>query len=355
MSMVSEKGHIILRTPRQGLALRLPVWGMAASALLVCGLVLLFAASMVIGSYDIDLPTLLATLSGETVSKSIDNVVWQFRMPRALVAMLVGAMMACSGAALQNVTGNSLADPSLVGISQGAALAVVSAIVVFPGLSPDVRPLLAFVGALCVAGLVQALSAGQRGPSPVRFILIGIGLSAFISSLTSAMLTYGNIDRVMSALAWLAGGVNAATWRDVFILSTWSIVLLAVLLLLSRSMAALRMGEATAIGLGAEVRLVRLGLVAIGVGLAAVSTAIVGPIGFVGLVAPHAARRLAHTGPALHLVLTALCGAFLVAAADLIGRAAFAPIQLPAGLLTALLGVPVFIALLRRRSARAQY
>lgn len=351
MMLSAGTGHVIVRTSREGLALRLPLWGMSAAVLLSVALLVLFAASMVAGSYDIDLPTLLATLSGETISRSIDNVVWQFRMPRTLAAMLVGAMMATSGAALQNVTGNSLADPSLVGISQGAALAVVAAIVVFPQLPPEIRPLLAFGGALSVAGLIQALSAGQRGPSPVRFILIGIGLSAFISSLTSAMMTYGDIDRVMSALAWLAGSVNATTWRDVSILLAWAAGLVPLLLLLSRAMAALRLGEAMAIGLGAEVRAVRLGLVGIGVGLAAVATAVVGPIGFVGLVAPHAARRLAHTGPGLHLILTALCGALLVAAADLIGRAAFAPVQLPAGLLTALLGVPTFIVLLRR-SAR---
>lgn len=354
MTLPPDTGHLILRTPRQGLALRLPTWGLVAAALLLAGLAGVFCASMVAGSYDIDLSTLLATLSGETISKSIDNVVWQFRMPRTLAAMLVGAMMATSGAALQNVTNNSLADPSLVGISQGAALAVVAAIVVFPELSPEIRPVLAFAGALAVAALIQTLSAGRRGPSPVRFILIGIGLSAFISSMTSAMMTYGDIDRVMSALAWLAGSVNATTWRDVSILAVWAALLLPLLLLLSRAMAALRLGDAAAIGLGAEVKLLRFSLVGIGVGLAAAATAMVGPIGFVGLVAPHAARRLAHTGPGLHLVLTALCGALLVAAADLIGRAAFAPIQLPAGLLTALLGVPIFILLLRRSAARTQ-
>lgn len=344
--------QLVLRTPRQLLALRLPVRGVAAALVLLVALVVLFGVSMVAGSYDIDLPALLATLSGETISKSIDNVVWQFRMPRTLAAMLVGAMMAASGAALQNVTRNSLSDPSLVGISQGAALVVVSAIVAFPSLSPELRPILAFLGAIGVAGLIQTLSTGQRGPSPVRFILIGIGLSAFISSLTSAMMTYGDIDRVMSALAWLAGSVNASTWGDVVILFGWAAVLLPVLLALSRAMAAMRLGEATAIGLGVEVRWVRLGVVGAGVGLAAAATAIVGPIGFVGLVAPHAARRIAHTGTGLHLVLTALCGALLVAAADLVGRVAFAPIQLPAGLLTALIGVPIFIGLLRHSASR---
>lgn len=354
MTHPAATGHLIVRTPHQRLALRLPLGGLLAVGLLSLGLVLLFGASMVAGSYDIDLDTLLATLAGETVSKSIDNVVWQFRMPRTLAAMLVGAMVASSGAALQNVTGNGLADPSLVGISQGAALAVVGAIVVFPATPPEARPLLALVGALAVAGLIQALSSGQRGPAPVRFILIGVGLSALISSLTSAMMTYGEIDRVMSALAWLVGSINAATWRDVSILAGWSAVLLPTLLLLSRAMGALRLGEASAIGLGAEVKLVRLGLVCIGVGLAAVATAVVGPIGFVGLVAPHAARYLARTGPGLHLILTALVGALLVALADLMGRTLFAPVQLPAGLLTALIGVPVFLVLLRRRSLLAR-
>jgi iron complex transport system permease protein len=354
MSMTtSAERHWVLRSANERIALRLPTRGLVAIAVLCLLQLAILAVSLTLGSYDIDLSTLLATLSGDTVSAAIDNVVWQFRLPRALVAALAGAMMALSGAAMQNVTRNGLADPSLIGISQGAALAVVSAIVVFPQLGYGLRPVIAFGGALLVAALVQALSFQRRGNNTIRFILLGIGVSAFISSITSAMLTYGNIDRAMSALSWLAGSVNAATWTDVHVLALWCLVLSPLMLMLSRVMSVMRMGEGTAIGLGAPVKWARYGLIAVGVGFAAAATAIVGPLGFVGLIAPHTARRIARTGLGLGTILTALCGAVLVSVADLIGRAAFAPIQLPAGLITSIIGVPVFIYLLQRAAAKS--
>lgn len=353
MTAAAPERHVVVRSGAERIALRLPARGLLAIAILSVLLIGVWALSLTLGSYDIDLPTLLATLSGTTVSPAIDNVVWQFRMPRALVAALAGAMMALSGGAMQNVTRNGLADPSLIGISQGAALAVVAAIVAFPQLDYGWRPIFAFGGALGIAVLVQALSFQKRGNNTIRFILLGIGVSAFVSSITSAMLTYGDLDRAMSALAWLAGSVNAATWTDVQVLFAWCLVLIPLILALSRIMSVLRMGEDTAIGLGASVKWARYGLICVGVGFAAAATAIVGPLGFVGLIAPHAARRIARSGIGIHTLLTGLCGAVLVSVADLIGRSAFAPIQLPAGLITSIIGVPVFIYLLQRASAKA--
>jgi iron complex transport system permease protein len=309
------------------------------------------AVSLATGSYGVALGDVLDTLRGITVTKAIDNVVWEFRFPRTLAGALVGAMMALSGAALQNATRNGLADPSLVGVSQGAALAVVTLTVMFPEVSGSLRPWAAFAGAIAVAFAVQGLARTRQGGSTIRFILMGIGLSAFISSITSAMMTYGDIDRAMAALAWLAGSINAASWGDVWTLLAWMAVLLPALFAISRTMSALRFGEAAAIGLGAPVKLVRNLQLAVAVALAAIATSVVGPLGFVGLIAPHAAQRLAPAGMAMHLVLTACIGALLVSLADLIGRAVFAPIQIPAGLLTALIGVPLFVALLLRSRA----
>jgi iron complex transport system permease protein len=345
--------HVVLRSRGEAIALRLPLRALVAVAALAALLVATLAVSLTIGSYDIALSDIITTLAGTTVSDAIDNVVWQFRFPRTLAAALVGAMMALSGGAMQNVTRNGLADPSLVGISQGAALAVVFAIVAAPWLDYTWRPVFAFAGALGVAALVQALSYQRRGNSAIRFILLGIGVSAFISSITSALLTYGDIDRAMSALAWLAGSINAATWTDVHVLFAWCVVLVPLILGLTRIMSVMRMGEAAAIGLGAPVKGVRYALICVAVGFAAAATAIVGPLGFVGLIAPHAARRIARAGLGLHTILTALCGALLVALADLIGRAAFAPIQIPAGLITAIIGVPIFVYLLQRAATQS--
>ena len=338
----------VLRLFGERVAVRLPVpvvlW--IAGTLLLLGGVL--AYGLTVGSQPTSLDEVWRTLTGETISKTIDNVVWEFRFPRALAAALVGAMFALSGAALQNVTRNGLADPSLVGVSQGAGLAVVALTVLWPGSLADLRPWAALAGSMLVAVLIQSLTWTARGASSVRFILMGVGVAALISAGTSVLMTYGEIERVLSVLTWLAGSINAANWGDVQMLAGWSAVLLPALLLLSRSTAALRMGEATATALGAQVRWVRYGLITTAVGFAAIGTAVVGPLGFVGLIAPHAARRLAPSGVGLHLLLTATLGAVLVSLADLVGRSILAPVQIPAGLVTDLIGVPIFLILLRR-------
>lgn len=343
----------VIRAVNERIALRLPVaalvWVTVVS-LLLAGII---AFSLTIGSQPTSLDEVWRTLMGEDISKTITNVVWEFRFPRALAAALVGAMFALSGAALQNVTRNGLADPSLVGVSQGAGLAVVALTVLWPTAAIDLRPWAAFAGSMTVAVLIQTLTHTARGASSVRFILMGVGVAALISAGTSVLMTYGDIQRVLSVLTWLNGSINAANWGDVQMLVVWSAVLLPALLLLSRATAALRMGEATAIALGAPVRWVKYGLITTAVGFAAIGTAVVGPLGFVGLIAPHAARRLAPSGVALHLVLTALLGAVLVCLADLVGRTLLAPVQIPAGLVTDLIGVPIFLILLRRSARRA--
>lgn len=353
--MSTPARHWVLRSKCERIALRLPVRALVALALLTLVLVITCCVSLATGTYGVALNEVIDTLRGLSISRAIDNVVWEFRFPRTLAAALVGAMMALSGAALQNTTRNGLADPSLVGVSQGAALAVVSLTVVFPDVSGALRPWAAFAGAILVALAIRALSHTRQGGSAIRFILMGIGLSTFISSITSALMTYGDIDRAMAALSWLAGSINAASWSDVWTLGIWCAVLLPALLAISRSSSATRMGEATAISLGVRVKLIRNLQLAIAVALAAIATSVVGPLGFVGLIAPHAARRLAPAGVGLHLVITAMVGAVLVSLADLVGRAAFAPIQIPAGLLTALIGVPLFIVLMVRSRSAASH
>jgi ABC-type Fe3+-siderophore transport system, permease component len=348
MTSLAQPHHWLLRTPGERVALHLPVRALVVLLVLALALAATGAVSLATGSYGVALGDVWETLRGITISKAIDNVIWEFRFPRTLAAAFVGAMMALSGAALQNATRNGLADPSLVGVSQGAALAVVALAVLAPTQAGALRPWAAFGGAILVAIGIQALSHTRQGGSAIRFILMGIGLSAFISSITSALLTYGQIDRAMSALGWLAGSINAASWSDVWTLTGWTAVLLPIVIGLSRSMSALRFGEAMAMGLGVPVRLVRNVQLAVAVAFAAIATSVVGPLGFVGLIAPHAARRLAPAGMGLHLLLTAMLGALLVSFADLVGRAAFAPIQIPAGLITSLIGVPVFVVLLIR-------
>jgi len=344
--------HWVVRGLGGRLALRLPVRALVVCAGLVLALLAIFLVSIATGTYGVAFDNVLLTLSGTTITGAIDNVIWEFRLPRMLVAAMTGAMMALSGAALQNVTRNGLADPSLVGVSQGAALAVVLLIVAYPDLPTVTRPFAAFGGALLSAVIIQVLSAsGRRSGSSIRFILLGIGLAAFLSALTSSLLTYGDIHRAVAALSWLAGSINAAGWSDFWILLGALVVLLPALIGASRQIAALRLGGDTAIGLGVRVRYARYLLITLSVALAAAATAIVGPLGFVGLIAPHAARRMAHAGIGITLIATGLVGAVLVAGADLIGRTLFAPLQIPAGIVTAIIGVPVFVWLLWRSAA----
>jgi iron complex transport system permease protein len=351
----SPRQYWVWRAFDEQLALRLPRRALFCLAGLFLLLVTIFAISVLTGSYGVPWGDVFATLTGATVTTAIDNVVWEFRLPRMLVAAMVGAMMALSGAALQNVTRNGLADPSLVGVSQGAALAVVSLVIAFPEVSPSLRPISAFAGAMAAAILVQFLSTGgRRHGSSIRFILLGIGVAAFISSITTALLTYGDIQRATAALTWMAGSINAASWSDVWLLAGALLVLLPILLGISRQIAALQMGEDLAVGLGAPVRFARYALITLAVAMAAIATAVVGPLAFVGLIAPHAARRLAHAGIGLTLIITAMTGAVLVSGADLLGRALFAPLQIPAGIVTAVIGVPIFVYLLWGQAAHGR-
>lgn len=335
-------------------AFSVPVAALWIFVFLVAAIVAILGVSLMSGSYSLSVREVMQTLFAEAVSGSAETVVWSFRFPRALVAILVGILLALSGATLQNVTRNPLADPSLVGVSQGAGLAVVSMIVVFPDINSYYRPLAAFGGALIVAALIQWMSMHKRGSDTMRFILTGIGVAAFISATTSAMLTYGDLDRALSALAWLAGSVHSAGWDEVIYLSVCTALLLPVLFWASRPMMALRMGTELAVNFGVRVRVIRIALITLSVALAALAVAAVGPLSFVGLVAPHVARRMTHSGVGLHLALSAAVGGLLVSSADLIGRTAFAPVQIPAGLVTAIIGVPIFIALILRGQAKSE-
>ncbi|MBL1419044.1 MAG: iron ABC transporter permease [Alphaproteobacteria bacterium] len=344
--------YFTVRLLNQKIALRLPKLALFIFLLLLLAIGAALIFSLNAGSYDLSLHAVINILRGEQSDEAGEKIVWLFRFPRSLAAILVGMMMALSGAALQNITRNSLADPSLVGISQGAALAVVTSIIIFPEISQTWRPWLALGGSLSVAVLIQSLSYDGKVSKPIKFILLGIGVSAFISSITTAMLTYGNIYQASTALGWLAGSINGANWFDVKILSISCLILIPFLLIISRSMAAIRLGEHIATSLGTPILFTRYALISIAVALAAIATSVVGPLGFVGLIAPHAARRLAHSGVAVHLLLTALIGGLLVLIADIAGRALFAPIQIPAGIVTEIIGVPIFVYLLLKQRAK---
>lgn len=343
--------HFTLRLLNESIALKLPKLALIIILLICIMIIFMIGWSLNIGSFTLSFQSVYDTLNGTETDKAANNVVWLFRFPRTLAAVLVGIMMALSGAALQNVTRNGLADPSLIGISQGAALAVVASIIVFPEIDINLRPWLALAGSLIVAAIIQWLSFDDKASNSLKLILFGIGVSAFLSSITTAMLTYGDIYNASSALAWLAGSINATNWFDVKLLFIAVLILVPLLLILSRLMATLRLGEISAISLGVPIKFVKYALISLAVALAAIATSVVGPLGFVGLVAPHLARLLTRSNVAIHLILTALIGGLLVLVADFAGRALFAPLQIPAGIVTEIIGVPflIFLLLSQRR------
>jgi iron complex transport system permease protein len=317
---------------------------------LVLGLVAFagVVANVGYGEYRIPPLDVVKTLFGiQTGEGQYDFIVNVLRLPRALVAVLVGAALAVSGAILQGLTRNDLAAPDIVGINAGAGLAAVTLIVAFPSVSSAYLPPAAFGGALVVALLLYVLAWRGRS-SPMRLILIGVGLSAVTTALTTVMITFGEIQQVSQALVWLTGSVYGRSWEQVFTLLPWLIVFLPLTFLRFRHLNALGLGDELATGLGARVELDRGLLVLASVALAASAVATAGTISFVGLMSPHIARRFVGPGSGGLLPTAAMTGGALVVLADLVGRTLFAPIEIPCGIVTSAIGAPFFLYLLYR-------
>jgi iron complex transport system permease protein len=283
-----------------------------------------------------------------TGEEDYDFIVNTLRLPRMLVAALVGLALGISGAIMQGLTRNPLADPSIIGISSGASLVAVSMLVLFKGISANLLPLAAFGGAMLVAFLIYML-AWRGGDSPIRLILVGVGLGAITSAATSMMITFGDINDVQRALIWLTGSVYARSWNEFWPLFGWVLLFAPLACFLARDLNALNLGEDVARGLGSNVTNKRGLLLIIAVALAASTVAAAGTIGFVGLMAPHIARRLVGPDHSGMLPVAGMVGALVVVCADLIGRTLFAPIELPCGLVTAAVGAPFFVYLLWRQ------
>ncbi|UKO96906.1 FecCD family ABC transporter permease [Nostoc sp. UHCC 0870] len=319
--------------------------------MLLC-LAVVIAIAMVInvgrGEYPISPLDIIKTVFGiDTGNPDHAFVIHNLRLPRTLVAFMVGVALAISGTIFQGLTRNPLADPGIIGINAGASLAAVTVIILFPAAPIYTLPLSAFAGALLMAVLIYSL-AWNNGSSPILLILMGVGLSAIASAFTSLMITFGEIYSVSDALVWLAGSVYGRTWEQVFSFLPWLIVFVPMALTLARHLNALNLGDDVAKGLGSRVEWQRGLLVLVGVALAGAGVATAGMIGFVGLIAPHLGRQLVGTNHEGLIPTSALLGGVIVVAADLLGRTLFAPIEIPCGVVTAAIGAPYFLYLLIR-------
>ncbi|MFT4190884.1 MAG: iron ABC transporter permease [Comamonas sp.] len=287
-----------------------------------------------------------AETEAETLAE-LRHMIWRdFRLPRILAALLVGAMLGLAGAALQTLARNELADPGLVGVKEGAAVAVIAVALLAPQLASGWRTAAGLAGGLAVALLVAALS---RDLTRVRFILVGIGVSWLLHAAIAIFTTTADLQDVQTALIWMAGSLHAASWPTLAATAPWAAVGLLLLLASSRAADVASLGPGVAAGLGVNLRRLHALRLLAACLLTAAAVAAVGSLGFVGLVAPHLSR-LSLGGRQLALLAgSGLYGAALVLAADSIGRLAFAPLQIPAGIVMAIIGVPVLLALLWRR------
>jgi iron complex transport system permease protein len=313
--------------------------------------VLIFSISY--GEYDISPFEVVQTLThnldeAHPKYRQFNLVVFTFRLPRIWVAFMAGAALATSGAIMQGITRNPLADPYLLGVSGGAGLAAVSIIVLFQDVPMRHLPWYAFGGALIVAFLIYGLAWKGGSSTPMRLILIGVAIASIVSAITTMILVTGRINQVQQAYVWLSGSVYGRTWQHVHLLAGWLVVLLPIAFLSARWLNILNMGDETAKGLGMRVERQRSILLILSVALAAGAVAMSGTIGFVGLVAPHVTRRLVGPSHEGLLPISALFGGALLVTADLIGRWVIAPSEIPIGIVTAMIGAPYFLYLLYR-------
>jgi iron complex transport system permease protein len=281
--------------------------------------------------------------------KLTDSIVWELRLPRVLLAALAGAGLACCGAVLQAITRNALAEPYLLGISSGASTGAVLVLVLGVGAGTVSLAGGALVGGLAAFALVFGL-LGRQSASAGRIVLIGVVVGQLFTALTSLVLmAWGDADSTRGLTYWLLGSLAAARWSSVGLCAA-VVVVVAVLVSRSSALDAFAFGTDAASALGVDVGRTRIIVLVCAALATAAIVASVGAIGFVGLIVPHAARFLVGSSHRLLLPVSALAGAVFLVAADAVGRLLFQPQQIPAGVVTALIGVPVFLAIMRRRA-----
>lgn len=305
-------------------------------------LVVLFLLALAVGDQRLPVGQILGALAGmEGVPAHVETIVTGLRLPRAVMAVLLGTALGVAGAVCQAVMRNPLAEPGLLGINAGAALAAMVVIVQVETVPERLLPVVTFAGAVGMTVAIFLL-AWRQGTTSLRLILIGVGLSALAGAGASFISTFGDISLVQRAMVWLSGSLQDSRWIKVQTLFAWAAVPMLVIWLSARELDLLSLGDDVARGRGQRVNLLR-GLMMLGCALiAGAAVAAAGPIAFVGLAAPHIARALTGRSHATLIPASALTGALIVLAADIVARRALAPVQLPVGVVTALLGAPFF-------------
>ncbi|TDV70459.1 iron chelate uptake ABC transporter family permease subunit [Pseudomonas sp. LP_7_YM] len=301
--------------------------------------------SLAVGKINLSPMALVSVFFGQA-DASLVFIVEQLRAPRLVLAALVGAALALSGLILQSIIRNPLASPDLLGITSGASAAAVLYLSFLSAVwGAQWLPLAAICGAGTAALVIYLLSWNQ-GASPLRMVLIGVGVSALLAAVTTFVLVFSPLTTTLSAYVWLTGSVYGASWPEPRALAGWLLLTLPLLVLLARQVRMQQLDDGLAQGIGVQVQWLRAGLLVVSVALAGLAVAWAGAIAFVGLIAPHIAKRLMPPGFTGQALMAALIGANLVMLADLAGRTLFLPLDLPAGIFVAVLGTPFFLYLL---------
>lgn len=317
-------------------------------------IILVFLISMNTGVIRLSPLEVIKTLFGGGTDKQ-ELVLFEFRFPRIVISLLIGAGLAISGCVMQGISRNELADPGILGINAGAGLMVMLFISFFPSTAAApvfLLPVLALIGAGGTAALICVLAYKKnQGFKPTGLLLTGIAVAAGISAAMIVLTLRLSPEKYQFVATWLAGSIWGSSWKFVLALLPWMLVLLPFVMYKAQVMNVLNLGEPTATGLGASVTREQLKLLAAAVGLAASCVAVSGGIGFVGLIAPHLARRLVGAKHQMLLPVTALVGALLVITADTLGRWIIQPSEIPTGIVVAVIGAPYFLYLLSRTKA----
>lgn len=321
------------------------------SFLLFLGLTCIVAAlsllSLSVGGVSVPLKEVLASLTGRNAEAS-NLIIMQFRLPRIVAAILIGAALAVAGALLQGVIRNPLASPDLLGVTGGASVAVVAFMTFVTGYSIHWVPFIAIGGAL-VATTINYVFAWKKGVSPFRLVLIGIGISTAMGALTTFLLISGPAYLAAQVLNWMTGSIYGTNWSYIEVLWPWVAVFIPLSLLLAKELNVQSLGEDVARGLGSRLQLSRMILLFYSVALAGAAVGVAGTISFIGLMAPHIARMLVGNSYKMIIPVSALIGAIILLLADLAGRMLFQPLDVPAGVFTAGIGAPFFMYLLFKR------
>jgi iron complex transport system permease protein len=341
----APNGDLVVRTRgRRPVSARLDGRSVVVTLVVLAAALTVFAWSLTVGDYPVPLTDVVRTLLGQG-SSDYEFIIRTLRLPRGLVALMVGAAFGLSGAIFQRIARNPLASPDIIGINAGAAACAVLVIVILHGSSDQVT--LGALGGATATAVAVYLLAYKRGVTGYRLVLVGIGATAMLSSVTSYLMTRAQIYDAQRAMVWLTGSLNGRSWDHVRPIALALLVLVPMTLALARHLRILDLGDDAARGLGTRVEGVRSGMLLTGVALAAIAVASAGPIAFVALVSPQIARRLVG-GSGAALLPSAAVGALLLVASDLVARRVLAPTELPVGIVTAVLGAPYLLLLLAR-------